>query len=149
MRNILRRNLCNDDFDMPTFGTKSLSALATCDARLQRLAHEAIKLANFTILEGHRGEAAQNAAYEKGLSKTRWPNGKHNATPALAFDFAPYPIDWTNRPVAIARFAFVAGVLWKCAADLGIRIRFGWDWNRNLDPRDEVFLDWPHVELDA
>ena len=132
---------------MPTFGTESKRQLATCDVRLQRIANEAIKIVDFAILEGHRGKAAQNAAYAKGLSKVRWPNGNHNATPSRAFDFAPWPIDWTERAVALARFTFVAGVLWKCAADLGVKIRFGWDWSRNLDPRDETFLDWSHVEL--
>lgn len=133
---------------MPEFGATSKKHLSTCDERLQRIADSAIEIVDFTILEGHRGEEAQNAAYDKGLSKVRWPNGNHNAMPSRAFDFAPYPIDWSNKVVCIARFAFVCGVFWKIATQMGIKIRFGWDWNRNLDPRDEKFLDWPHVELD-
>jgi len=35
-----------------------------------------------------------------------------------------------------------------CAQQLGVKVRFGMDWNRNFDPRDESFLDLPHVELD-
>lgn len=133
---------------MPRFSKRSLAALETCDPRLQKLAHEAIRLVDFTILEGHRGREAQNDAYRRGASQVKWPNGNHNKYPSRAFDFAPYPVDWEESAPALARFALVAGVFLAEAARLGIRIRFGFDWNRNLDPRDERFRDWPHVELD-
>lgn len=133
---------------MAAFSKKSAAALATCDPRLQRIAKRAIELVDFTILEGHRGQEAQDAAYAKGNSKVRWPNGNHNRLPSRAFDFAPHPIDWSSKTTAIARFAFIAGVMHAAATELGVQVRFGWDWNRNLDPRDETFLDWPHVELD-
>lgn len=133
---------------MARFGKASLAQLATCDERLQKLAHAAIQLVDFTVLEGHRGKEAQNAAHARGASKVKWPHGNHNQSPSRAFDFAPYPVDWKESAPALARFAFVAGVMHAEAKRLGIQIRFGWDWNRNLDPRDERFLDWPHVELD-
>lgn len=133
---------------MPVFGGASKAQLATCHPRLQRVLIEAIKYVDFSVVEGHRGKDAQNAAYAKGLSKLKWPNGNHNATPSRAADVAPFPIDWSEKATALARFAFVSGVIHACAKQLGIKIRFGWDWNRNLDPRDESFLDWPHVELD-
>ncbi len=133
---------------MPKFGTASQQQLATCDARLQRLAKEAIKYIDHSIIEGFRDKAHQDADYAKGVSKLRWPNGRHNATPSRAFDFAPYPIDWSNKVTALGRFMLVAGVYLVCAVKLGVKIRFGWDWNRNLDPRDESFLDWGHIELD-
>ncbi len=132
---------------MAHFGTESLAQLATCDPRLQQIANDAILLTDFSIIEGHRGEAAQNADYAKGVSKLKWPNGRHNATPSRAFDFAPYPIDWSSKTTALARFLFVSGVLYCSARKIGIRIRFGWDWNGNMDPRDETFLDWGHCEL--
>lgn len=134
---------------MPKFSRASLAQLATVHPDLQRVLQEAIKLVDFSVLEGHRGKAAQDAAYAKGASKVRWPNGKHNTTPSRAVDVAPYPIDWSEKSTALARFAFLSGVLHATAARLGVKIRFGWDWNRNLDPRDERFLDWPHVELDG
>lgn len=133
---------------MAIFGTESQRQLATCDPRLQAIANDAILLTDFSIIEGHRGEAAQNADYAKGVSKLRWPNGMHNATPSRAFDFAPYPVDWSSKTTALARFLFVSGVLYCSARKLGIRVRFGWDFNRNFDPRDESFLDWGHVQLD-
>lgn len=133
---------------MPTFGPESRKQLATCHPRLQWVLNDAIKYVDFSVLEGHRGEAAQNADYAKGVSKLRWPNGRHNATPSKAADIAPFPIDWSNKTTALARFLFVSGVIHVSAQRLGVKIRFGWDWNRNLDPRDESFLDWGHVELD-
>jgi peptidoglycan L-alanyl-D-glutamate endopeptidase CwlK len=133
---------------MPIFGTESQRQLATCDARLQRVLREAIQYFDFSVLEGHRGQAAQEAAYRTGASKVHWPYGNHNTTPSRAADCAPYPLDWSSKTTAIARFAFMHGVIWVCARRQGVRVRFGFDWNRNLDPRDETFLDWGHVELD-
>lgn len=133
---------------MAAFGAASEKQLATCDDRLQRLLREAIKYLDFTVVEGHRNEEDQEKAYAKGASKLHWPKGNHNARPSRAADIAPFPIDWSEKTTALARFAFLSGVVHACAQQLGIRVRFGWDWNRNLDPRDETFLDWPHIELD-
>jgi hypothetical protein len=133
---------------MPRFSKISLAQLETCDARLQNIAKDAIAYVDFTITEGHRNREKQEEAFRKGNTKLHWPKGNHNKLPSRAFDFAPWPVDWADKTTAVARFAFVAGVLLVCAARRGVKIRFGWDWNRNLDPRDESFLDWPHVELD-
>lgn len=131
-----------------SFGAESMRQRATCDPRLQRLLDEAIKYFNFAIVEGHRGEAAQNIAYAKHLSEVPWPLGKHNATPSRAADLAPFPVDWREGEKPHLRFAMMMGVVLVCARQLGIKVRFGLDWNRNLDPRDENFIDMPHVELD-
>lgn len=133
---------------MPLFGTESRKQQATCDPRLIRLQNWAINYVDHSILEGHRNKADQNADYAKGVSKLKWPNGNHNKLPSRAFDFAPYPIDWSSKATALGRFMLVAGVYLAGSKILGIKIRFGWDWNRNLDPRDESFLDWGHIELD-
>lgn len=133
---------------MPSFGAASTAQLATCDERLQRIAAAAIQHFDFTVVEGHRDQAAQHADFLAGRSKLDWPHGNHNASPSRAMDIMPYPIDWSDNTKAIARVAFLMGVIKVCADDLGIKVRFGFDWNRNLDPRDETFLDWDHVELD-
>lgn len=133
---------------MPAFGKSSLSQRATIHPRLQLVLDEAIKSVDFTILEGHRGEAAQNAAFAAGLSKLKYPFGNHNAVPSKAADIAPYPIDWTDKATALGRFYFLMGVCKACADRLGVKVRFGFDWNRNLDPRDESFIDLDHIELD-
>ena len=82
---------------MPAFGQASAARLATCDERLQRLFQEVVKTFDCTIIEGHRGEAAQHLAFVTGKSKLDWPNGNHNAKPSKAVDVAPFPVDWTDQ----------------------------------------------------
>jgi peptidoglycan L-alanyl-D-glutamate endopeptidase CwlK len=128
---------------VPAFSPRSQSALSTIHPDLQRVLKEAIKYVDFTVLEGHRGKAAQNAAVAAGKSKTPWPQSKHNATPALAVDIAPYPVDWKDT----ARFHFLAGFIKGIAAARGISLRWGGDWDGDNDLRDQVFIDLPHFEL--
>lgn len=134
---------------MPRFSVASELQLHTCHEDLQRVLREAIKYYDFTVIEGHRGKAAQNAAYAKGLSQLPWPKGNHNGVPSRAADIAPFPVDWKEGEKPHLRFAMMMGVVLVCAQQLGVKVRFGMDWNRNLDPRDETFLDLPHVELDG
>lgn len=129
---------------MPVFGSRSNAAIDTVDPRLQKVLREAIKYIDFSALEGYRDEARQNAAFNKGLSKVRWPHGKHNKRPALAVDVAPFPIDWTDTE----RFVYLAGWIMAIGRLQGVRLRWGADWNRNNLIRDEKFLDWGHFEID-
>jgi len=134
---------------MPKFSVASVAQLQTCDPRLQRIAAAAIEVGpDFSIVEGHRGQADQHKAFLTGASKLDWPHGNHNALPSRAFDFSPYPADWREAELPHIRFAVIAGVMAAVAHGLGIRVRWGADWNRNWDPRDESFLDWGHIELD-
>lgn len=134
---------------MPTFGSNSQEQLATCDNRLQQIANNAILVGpDFSIVEGFRNQEQQHRDFLKGASKLDWPNGRHNAQPSRAFDFSPYPEDWGEGQLPHARFALIAGVMFTVAKQLGYKIRWGVDWNRNFDPRDETFLDWGHIELD-
>ena len=57
---------------MPRFSKRSLGRLETCDERLQELFKEVVKRFDCTIIEGHRGEEKQNAAYKKGNSKLKY-----------------------------------------------------------------------------
>lgn len=138
---------------MPAFSQASLDKLATCDTRLQGLLREAIKHIDFTILEGHRGQAAQDQAFAEKKSKLMWPHGKHNALPSRAVDIAPYytdggtPITWKDVPA----FARLMGYIERIADERGIRVRLGMDWDGDFrtaghDP-GENFLDAPHLEL--
>lgn len=133
---------------MYSFGAASEAQLATCHPDLVKVLREAIKYTNFSVVEGFRGEAAQNAAYAKGFSKLPWPLGNHNHNPSTAADIAPFPVDWSEKERSLERFVYLQGIVWACAGQLGIKIRQGIDWNRNQDMRDEHGLhDYPHVEL--
>jgi len=138
---------------MSSFGSKSLENLSTCDLRLQIICNEAIKFIDFKVLEGHRGEEAQHAAFLSGASKLDWPNGKHNLFPSRAVDVAPIyydrggQIDWRDIPA----FARLAGFLEAIAYLKGIKVRLGMDWDGDWrtaghDP-GESFLDAPHLEV--
>ena len=132
---------------MPEFSERSKVILASCHPTLIRWAEELIKYFDFTVLEGFRDEENQNLAYAKGASQVRWPFGKHNRTPSVAVDIAPYPIDWTNKEAARQRFVLMAGMGLVVAKQLGISIRWGGDWDGDLDTRDERFRDLGHFEL--
>ncbi len=128
---------------MPKLSPKSEERLLTCDQRLQRVAREAIKCFDFAVLTGHRGKEEQNEAFAAGNSKERWPDSKHNSIPSAAFDVAPFPIDWKDSD----RFVLLAGCILGIAHTLGIKLRWGGDWNGNFKVSDERFLDLGHFEL--
>lgn len=125
------------------FGAASAERLYTCHEDLQRLMQEVIKLVDFSILCGHRGEEEQTAALNTGRSRVAYPNSKHNSLPSLAIDIAPYPVDWDD----IKRFAHLQGVVRGVAHMMGINIRLGGDWDMDGDITDHKFMDWPHIEL--
>jgi peptidoglycan L-alanyl-D-glutamate endopeptidase CwlK len=136
---------------MPVFSAQSKGRLNTCDPRLQDILNEAIKIVDITILEGHRGQIKQDAAFASGHSKLRWPHGKHNSFPSRAVDIAPFVIDTGIDWKDLIAFGRVMGVVQAVAHAKGIRLRFGLDWDGDfrsvdVDP-DESFMDAPHIEL--
>jgi peptidoglycan LD-endopeptidase CwlK len=128
---------------MPKFSPVSLDRLRTCDLRLQGLFERVVQVRDCTILEGYRDQAAQDAAFMAGKSKEQWPNGKHNSDPSHAVDVAPYPVDWTNS----ARFYYFAGLVQGIAAEMGLPIRYGGDWDGDGNPRNQSFNDLVHFEI--
>ena len=128
---------------MPRFGTRSKSRLHTCDGRLIELFNKVVKEFDCTVIEGHRGKDAQNKAYNKGNSKLKFPNGKHNKSPSVAVDVAPYPIDWEDRD----RFHYFGGYVLGIAKSLGLNIRWGGDWDQDTQTKDNKFDDLVHFEI--
>ena len=138
---------------MPSFSKASLEKLDTCDPRLQMIFKEVIRYVDCTILCGHRGQKEQDEAFAKGLSKLKWPNGEHNKVPSRAVDVAPYPVKWGEQGTAeqrkkdIARFYFFAGYVKSVADNMNIKLRWGGDWDSDMDFNDQNFDDLPHFEL--
>ena len=128
---------------MPSFSEKSLANLATCDPLLQRVFHEVVLNFDCTVLEGHRDEARQNKMVDEGKSQVRWPDGKHNNVPSLAVDVCPYPVVWDDRE----RQTLFAGYVLATAKGMGIDFRWGGDWNRDTEVRDNTFDDLVHFEI--
>lgn len=128
----------------------SQERLKTCHPDLQKLITEVAEHFDIIVVCGHRGEADQHKAFVEGKSKVDWPNGKHNALPSLAVDIAPLiggVIEWENRQM----FAYLGGFVMATAASLGIKCRWGNDWNMNHNITERVkgdsWDDSPHFEL--
>jgi peptidoglycan L-alanyl-D-glutamate endopeptidase CwlK len=134
---------------MPVFSPASLAQLRTCDPRLQRVLERVIKSVDFQVLEGHRGQQAQDRAFAEGHSQKRWPDGNHNKFPSRAVDIAPFPVDWKDA----RRFHYLAGFVLAIASTMGIKLRWGGAWNDLADGDlgdlngPSNFNDLPHFEV--
>ena len=95
------------------------------------------------VLEGYRGKETQNEYFETGRSKLKYPQSKHNQSPSLAVDVAPYPIDWEDKQ----RWYHFCGYVMGVADQMGIKLRGGHDWDGDRSFTDQSFHDLPHFEL--
>ena len=132
---------------MPKFSKRSQERLSTCAEPLQRLFNEVIKHRDCTIIEGHRGQERQDRFYDEGKSRVKFPNGKHNEQPSEGIDVGPYfpgiGLSWDHR-----HCLYFAGFVMGTAEQLGIRIRWGGDWDMGHEPvTDQDFQDLVHFEL--
>jgi peptidoglycan LD-endopeptidase CwlK len=134
---------------MPKFGPISLSKLQTCHLDLQVIFFEVIQNFDCTILEGHRNQEDQDKAFAAGKSQLKYPNGNHNALPSKAVDVAPYPVDFND----IKEFNYFAGYVMGVAKKLKDEgkiyhsIRWGGDWNRRNEVKENHFNDLCHFEI--
>lgn len=128
---------------MPAFGKSSLKRFNTLHPDLQLVMTESIKLIDFSIVAGHRGEAEQNLAFEKGNSKAKFPQSKHNCFPSKAVDVVPWPTQYADE-----RYIYlVAGIIKAKADQLGIKLIWGGDWDGDGDMNDQSLKDPYHFEL--
>jgi peptidoglycan L-alanyl-D-glutamate endopeptidase CwlK len=138
---------------MPKFSQESFSKLSTCHMELQTLFYEVIRSFDCKVTEGHRNEIDQNEAFNRGVTKLKWPDGKHNKQPSMAVDVYPYPVNLSNEPKNIARFYLFAGYVLGIAERLKqegkmtYSIRWGGDWDGDKDITDQKFNDLVHFEL--
>lgn len=126
---------------MSKFSQQSLTKLESCDPKLQSLFAEVIKHWDCAILSGHRTQTEQEQLVKEGKSQTM--NSKHLLSPSQAVDVAPYPIDWSDTQ----RFYYFAGFVLGIAESMGLNIRWGGDWNDNMQVKDNNFNDLVHYEI--
>jgi len=136
---------------MNNFGKNSEMRILTCHPDLIILFKTVILNYDCSVICGHRGEKEQNEAFATGNSKLQWPNSKHNSSPSMAIDVAPYEkthIDWGK--LQSAEFAgYVKGVADQLF-ERGImshKIRRGIDWDNDNDIDDTTFWDASHFEI--
>lgn len=128
---------------MPSFSSRSRERLDSCHADLIAVCEKVIKTYDFTVLEGHRSNERQDELFHQGKSTLRAGQSKHNASPSMAVDIAPYPIDWNDSK----RFFLLAGMMFQAANELGIDLRWGGDWDGDWQHNDQSFNDYPHFEI--
>jgi peptidoglycan L-alanyl-D-glutamate endopeptidase CwlK len=134
---------------MPSFSQSSKDKLSTCDIDLQTLFNEVINHIDCKVLCGFRSQEEQHKAYLEGTSQIDWPNGNHNKYPSTAVDVIPCPIDWNDRERLTLFAGQVLGIA-KMLKDSGIithDIRWGGDWDRDHEVKDNNFDDLVHFEL--
>jgi len=138
---------------MPKFGRKSKERLDTCHPDLQVLFNHVIERIDCSVLCGHRGKEDQNKAVAEGRSKAVYPKGRHNASPSLACDVAPYPVDWNDRErwFYFAGFVLATAKILKELGEISHNIRWGGNWrgfnNGIIDFKKNTFDDLPHFEI--
>lgn len=138
---------------MPKWSSKSRLALSTAAQPLQDLFNKVVETFDCTVLEGKRSEYQQQLNVLKGVSKTL--QSKHVyplKAPSRAVDVAPWPLEWPRKPSPdydkqLALFYMFAGYVKATALAMGIRIRWGGDWDGDFDIKDQVFDDLAHFEL--
>lgn len=129
------------------FGARSRHRLRTCHPDLQGVLGLALSwgVIDFAVLDGHRGEARQEEYFRAGRSRVRWPEGAHNSFPSDAVDVAPWVdggVPWEDR----RHWDRLAGVVLAAAAQLGVELRWGGDWDGDGDLTDQAFDDLGHFE---
>ena len=130
---------------MPKFGKRSKERLKGVDAKLQNVLNEVCKYFDITVIEGLRSQERQDELVAQGKSKTKF--GKH--VHGNAVEIAPYPIDWDARD----DFHYLGGFMLATAASMGVKIRWGGDWNASSlfkgqrTTKDNSFDDLVHFEI--
>lgn len=159
------------------FGAASKERLKGVHPDLRKVTERALELSDidFTIIEGKRSDeqcrinwglgrtAADckrvgiNTKYaQPNKAKVTWLtnpyNSNHRAKPdgyGHALDIYPYPVSLVlgKKTGWEPLFDKIAKAMFKAAKELGIKIRWGADWDLDNIPRERGETDNPHFEL--
>lgn len=154
-------------------GRQSLARLEGLEPSLRAVVMLAIKKTrvDFLVLEGVRSKARQHELYGQGrsrqelaragvdvrlakptMAKVTWTLTSNHFVQGDGFghavDLAPYPIDWEG-PTRFPKFDEISRAMFEAATELGVKIRWGADWDRDGKPRERGESDSPHFELVA
>ena len=134
---------------MPRFSDRSLEKLNTCHPDLQLIFNKVVGKYDCSVLCGERSKEEQDAAHRDGLSQLKYPESRHNTSPSMAVDVAPYPIDWndTSRFNHFGGFVLGAAEMLLMTGKINHKIRWGGDWDRDNELSDNKFNDLVHFEI--
>ncbi len=137
-----------------SLSARSLKRLNGVHPDLRRVIQRAILKSDqdFAVLEGVRTPERQKHLYAQGRTrpgpKVTWTlNSRHFINRDTGFghavDLVPYPVDWTDPK----KFDAISRAMFAAADELGVKIRWGADWDRDGKPRERGESDSPHFEL--
>jgi peptidoglycan L-alanyl-D-glutamate endopeptidase CwlK len=144
------------------FSARSRAALAGVHPDLVRVVERALALSrvDFMVIEGVRTPARQRELYAQGRTKpgpkVTWTMNSNHFVKADGFghavDLLPAPYDWKiddpkSTPEIDDNFALVAAAMYRAADELGVRIRWGANWDGDRQWRERGETDNPHFEL--
>lgn len=137
-----------------SLGASSLEHLKGVHPKLVAVVTRAIELTevDFRVICGVRTLAEQKALYAQGRTKpgniVTWTlKSRHLVNPGTGYghavDLLPAPYDWK----ALGNFDRMAHAMFTAADELGVKIRWGADWDMDGQPRERGETDNPHFEL--
>lgn len=139
---------------MFVYGKRSLQHLEGVHPDLVAVFEKALSynIVDIAIIDGVRAEAEHAANLAKGVTRIPFSKSRHriqNDGYGHAIDAIPYPLPekWGEKPIHRAEFYFLAGVIRAAAAELGVKIRGGYDWDNDNKFDDQSFNDLVHFEL--
>lgn len=145
---------------------RSIERLIGVDDDLVRVVKRAIELSpiDFMVLEGVRTKEQAYINWGKGrtvaqlqakgvptkyaapnLAKVTWLSNPLNSKHihGKAVDLVPHPVDWTD----LKKFDQIAAAMFAAAGELGVKIRWGADWDGDGNYREKGESDSPHFEI--
>jgi peptidoglycan L-alanyl-D-glutamate endopeptidase CwlK len=142
-------------------GARSLKNLQGVHPKLVAVVHRALEigLVDFAVICGVRTQAEQNALYAQGRTKpgkiVTWTrNSNHRVNPATGFGHAVdlFPGTWEiidnkKTPEIDDAYALVNRAMMQAAKELGVKIRWGANWDGDKMIREKGETDNPHFEL--
>lgn len=143
------------------YGRHSRAVLATLHPKLRELVQAVLEYRDHKLLRGVRDVAEQAGYVEAGLSQTmdsrHLPGGGYRDPSDVLkaeaeFPDLAYAVDMTvfhHGKVSYVKreVAYFMGYVQAKADELGIEIRWGGDWDSDVDQDEHAFWDGVHVEL--
>lgn len=130
------------------FSNKSNERLQHLNPTLRLILEIALKRSDidFSVTETHRSVERQQELFKQGKSKIDGVNNKskHNYYPSEAVDIAAYinGIKWD-----VKYYYYIAGIITSVAEELGVKIRWGGNFDMDNDIGEQSFNDLCHIEI--
>lgn len=129
--------------------------LEEVDPKLKALFLQVANSMHCQVLCGYRSSAEQEDLFKAGRTKVRGGKSKHNNKPSLAVDVAPLQdkkLIWPDSKAKgylkqLAYYYYFAGVVLGTAETMGLKIRWGGNWDGDDTFLDQTFDDLVHFEL--